>query len=510
MTTISRALLAPFDKTGIVDFARALTERGIELLATSGTARRLKESGLAVTEVGEYTGHPEMLGGRVKTLHPKIHGGILAKRDDPGHLAEMREYDIPPIDLLVLNLYPFTDTISKPGCTLADAVEMIDIGGPTMLRAAAKNHAHVIPLIDSDDYAAFLDRFDAGTLDAGYRQGLAAKAFRHTARYDTAITNYLAGDEMFPEHHLIAGARVRTLRYGENPHQGAALYRTGPGLADAEVLNGKPLSFNNLQDAAGAYLTVCEFSEPTAVVVKHANPCGAATSDRLIDAFRRAWEGDPISAFGGILAFNRRLTNDVAEVIAEPGRFVEVIIAPEIAPAALKTLQTKPKWGKNVRILACPLLDSDEREVRPLPGGYLLQERDKTSAESVDMKSVTKRAPTEAELADLVFAQRVCKHVKSNAIVLVKDRMVVGVGAGQMSRVDASRLAAAKAGEKAQGSVFASDAFLPFNDALEVALNAGARAAVQPGGSKNDERCIEFANDRDIAMVFTGTRHFLH
>ncbi len=507
---ISRALLAPFDKTGIEDFGRALADRGVALLATSGTAKKLRAAGLDVTEVGDYTGHPEMLGGRVKTLHPKIHGGILARRDDPGHLAEMKQYDIPPIDLLVLNLYPFEDTIAKPGCTLEDAVEMIDIGGPTMLRAAAKNHAHVIPLIDAADYSEFLERLDGDRLDAGYRLGLATKAFRHTACYDAAITNYLASDERFPPHHLTVGQRVRELRYGENPHQAAALYRTGKGLADAEVLNGKPLSFNNLQDAAGAYATVCEFEAPTAVVVKHANPCGAATDTSLLAAFRKAWEGDPMSAFGGILAFNQELTADVAEAIAEPGRFVEVIIAPSIAAQALEILQTKPKWGKNVRILSCPLLESQGMEVRPLPGGYLLQEQDQKSAQSVDMKSVTTRAPTEAELADLVFAQRVCKHVKSNAIVLVRDRMVVGVGAGQMSRVDAARLAVAKAGEKTKGCVFASDAFLPFNDALGVALDAGATAAVQPGGSRNDEKCIEFANERDVAMVFTGTRHFLH
>jgi len=513
MTTIKRALIAPYAKAGIVDFARALHDRGVELLATSGTARTLKDASLPVTEVSEHTGFPEILGGRVKTLHPRIHGGLLGRRDDPEHVAQMQAHEIPPIDLLVLNLYPFVATIAKPGATFAEAIEKIDIGGPAMLRAASKNHAFVVPLIDSADYAEFLRRMDSGELDADYRRGLAAKAFRHTAFYDSAIAGYLGRqEEEFPEAFVIGAERVRELRYGENPHQKAALYRAGtePGLAGADVLNGKPLSFNNLQDAAGAYSTVCEFEEPTVVVVKHANPCGAATAKNLLDAFRRAWDGDPVSAFGGILAFNGKVTADVAEAVAEPGRFVEVIVAPAFDTDALEVLVNKPKWGKNVRILACPAVGSGGMELRQLPGGFLLQERDHKKAVAADLKVVTKRAPTEAEVRDLLFAQRVGKHVKSNAIVLAKDSAVVGVGAGQMSRVDASRLAAAKAGARAQGAVFASDAFLPFNDALEVALDAGATAAIQPGGSRNDEACIEFADARGIAMVFTGTRHFLH
>jgi len=514
MAKISRALVAPFDKTGIEDFARALIGKGVALLATSGTARRLREAGLPVTEVSEYTGFPELLGGRVKTLHPKIHGGLLGRRGDPEHVAQMQAHGIEPIDLLCLNLYPFLETIEKPGCTLAEAVEMIDIGGPAMLRAAAKNYAGVIPLIDAGDYPEFLRRWEADELDPAYRRGLAAKAYAHTAVYDAAIAAYLGrgeGDqEPFPAIHILCGQRVKHLRYGENPHQKAALYRTGRGLASAEVLNGKPLSFNNLQDAHGAYATVREFAEPATVVVKHANPCGAATRETLLESFRCAWEGDPMSAFGGILAFNRALSPEVADAIAEPGRFVEVILAPAIGAEALEILRAKPRWGKNVRILACPLLEGDDLEMRPLPGGYLLQERDSKSETAADLRTVTRRAPTEEESKDLLFAQRICKHVKSNAIVLAKKRSIVGVGAGQMSRVDAARMAAGKAGQKAAGSVFASDAFLPFNDALEAALDAGATAAIQPGGSRNDEQCIRFADERGIAMVFTGTRHFLH
>jgi phosphoribosylaminoimidazolecarboxamide formyltransferase/IMP cyclohydrolase len=513
MTTVKRAIVAPYDKTGIAEFARALVDRGVEILSTSGTAKVLRAAGVPVTEVQEYTGSPEILGGRVKTLHPKIHGGLLGRRDDPEHVAQMAAHGIPPIDLLVLNLYPFVETIARPDATFAEAVEQIDIGGPAMLRAAAKNHAHVIPLVDALDYAEFLRRLDGDRLDASYRRSLAAKAFRETALYDAAIAAYLGQGDGLPEALIVAGERVEELRYGENPHQRAALYRVPgqDGIAGARVLGeGKQLSFNNLQDAAGAYATVADLMPPAVVVVKHANPCGAATAGTLLDAFRRAWDGDPISAFGGILAFHGMVTPDVAEAVAEPGRFVEVIIAPDFDPEALSILTERPKWGKNVRLLACPLPERGGVELRPLPGGFLLQERDGRATETADLKVVTKRAPTEAEVHDLVFAQRVCKHVKSNAIVLAKGAMVVGVGAGQMSRVDAARIAVAKAGGRAQGAVFASDAFLPFNDALEVALEAGATAAIQPGGSRNDEACIRLADERGIAMVFTGTRHFLH
>jgi phosphoribosylaminoimidazolecarboxamide formyltransferase/IMP cyclohydrolase len=506
MTTVSRALLAPYDKTGIVEFGRALHERGIALLATSGTARKLKEGGLPVTEVSEHTGFPEMLGGRVKTLHPKIHGGLLGRRDLPEHVAQMKEHGIEPIDLLCLNLYPFRETIAKPGVTLPEAVEQIDIGGPAMLRAAAKNHAHVVPLIDSADFAETLQRLDAGELTLDFRKKLAAKAYNHTCLYDSAIANYL-GDETL----AVAAEKVQELRYGENPHQKGALYRI-PGeksLASCEQLNGKALSYINLLDAAGAYTTVAEFEAPSAVVVKHANPCGAASHDELVTAFENAWEGDPVSAFGSILAFNREVSPELADAIAAKG-FVEVVVAPGFSDGALENLRSKPKWGKNVRLLKAPLPAADGVDVRSIPGGFLVQDRDSKRAEASDLNFVTARKPTEAEIADLVFAQRICKHVKSNAIVLVKDRMVVGVGAGQMSRVDAAGMAVKKAGDKVKGAVFASDAFLPFNDALEVTVDAGVTAAVQPGGSKNDENCIAYANGKQLAMAFTGTRHFLH
>ncbi len=517
MARIERALLAPYDKTGIAEFARALHARGAELLATHGTALALKAAGIPVKEVSEHTGFPEILGGRVKTLHPKIHGGLLGRRDDPEHRAQMAEHGIAPIDLLCLNLYPFVATIRKPGVTLAEAVEQIDIGGPAMLRAAAKNHAHVVPLVDAADYAGFLARLDANELDAAYRKRLAAKAYAHTATYDAAIANYLGGsDPSDPPAVLTLVAELRQqLRYGENPHQRGALYRLPgeAGIAGAEVLGGKELSYNNLQDAAAALATVGEFEAPSVVVVKHANPCGAASAPSLLDAFRRAWEGDPTSAFGGILAFNRPLTVDVAEAIAEPGRFVEVIVAPEIPEASRDLLANKPKWGKNCRLLVAPLPDPRGPrgvEIRSIPGGLLVQDGDGKSAAEADLQVVSRRAPTGAEVRDLCFAQRVCKHVKSNAIVLAKETGLVGVGAGQMSRVDAAHLAVRKAGGRARGAVFASDAFLPFNDALDVALDAGVTAAIQPGGSKNDPECIRRADERGIAMVFTGTRHFLH
>ncbi len=517
MARIERALLAPYDKTGIAEFAKELHARGAELLATHGTARALKAAGIPVKEVSEHTGFPEILGGRVKTLHPKIHGGLLGRRDDPEHRAQMAEHGIAPIDLLCLNLYPFVATIRKPGVTLAEAVEQIDIGGPAMLRAAAKNHAHVVPLVEAVDYAEFLARLDRGELDPSYRKQLAAKAYRHTALYDAAIANHLAasGPADFPTSLVLVAELRQRLRYGENPHQRGALYRLpgDAGIAGAEVLGGKELSYNNLNDAAAAHQAVAEFDEPAVVVVKHANPCGAAADASLLEAFRRAWEADATSAFGGIVAFNRPLTADVAEAIAEPGRFVEVILAPEIPEESREILANRAKWGKNCRLLVVARGDppgASGFEIRSIPGGLLVQEGDRKSVSRADLQVVSRRAPTEAEVRDLCFAQRVCKHVKSNAIVLAKGAAVVGVGAGQMSRVDSSRIAVRKAGARAEGAVFASDAFLPFNDALDVALDAGVTAAIQPGGSKNDAECIRRADERGIAMVFTGIRHFLH
>jgi phosphoribosylaminoimidazolecarboxamide formyltransferase/IMP cyclohydrolase len=513
MTGISRALIAPYDKTGVEAFARALVERGVSLVSTSGTARVLRAAGLPVTEVQDVTRFPEMLGGRVKTLHPKIHGGLLGRRDDPEHVAQMKEHGIEPFDLLYLNLYPFVETVRNPSVTPAEAIEQIDIGGPAMLRAAAKNHEHVVPIVDPRDLPELLRRMDAGGIDLAWRRELAAKAFRHTTLYDAAIANFLGADPStpFPPFLVLESERVQELRYGENPHQRGALYRVPglEGLASAKQLNGKALSYINLLDAAGACATVAEFDEPAAVVVKHANPCGAAAADDLVEAFGRAWDGDPVSAFGSILAFNRAVSADLAAAIAAKG-FVEVVVAPGFGPGAASILAERPKWGKNVRLLECPLPRREGFEVRSIAAGYLVQERDGKRTEDADLQVVTRRAPTPAERRDMVFAQRICKHVKSNAIVLARDRTAVGVGAGQMSRVDASRIAVQKAGDRARGAVFASDAFLPFNDALEVVLDAGVTAAVQPGGSRTDADCIRMADERGIAMAFTGTRHFQH
>ncbi len=514
MTKISRALISAYDKRGIEAFAQELHRRGAQILSTSGTAKRLAAAGVPVVEIAQHTGFPEMLDGRVKTLHPKVHGGILGRRNDPAHVAAMEAHGIPPIDLVCINLYPFRETIARPGVTPDEAIEQIDIGGPAMVRSAAKNHEFVLPVIDPGDYAEVLRRLDEGGLDRAFRRRLAAKAFRHTALYDAAIASWLGAleGERFPAALLLAAEKTMDLRYGENPHQAAALYRdpaAGGGLAQAELLNGKPLSFNNIQDAVAAYGAVNDFEAPTAVVVKHANPCGAASASDLVAAFGAAWEGDPVSAFGGILAFNREVTPPLAEAIAEPGRFVEVVIAPSFRPEAARILAEKPKWGANVRLLACPKFPVGH-DVRSVPGGFLVQDGDGTATTAADLEVKSKRAPSEAEIADLVFAQRCCKHVKSNAIVLAKEARIVGVGAGQMSRVDAARLAVAKAGKRAQGAVFASDAFLPFNDALEVALDAGITAAVQPGGSRNDDACIRLADERGITLVFTGTRHFRH
>ncbi|MGQ0612721.1 MAG: bifunctional phosphoribosylaminoimidazolecarboxamide formyltransferase/IMP cyclohydrolase [Planctomycetaceae bacterium] len=514
MTKISRALLSAYDKRGVEAFGQELHRRGAQILSTSGTAKALAAAGVPVVEIAQHTGFPEMLDGRVKTLHPKVHGGILGRRNDPAHVAAMEAHGIPPIDLVCINLYPFRETIARPGVTADEAIEQIDIGGPAMVRSAAKNHEFVLPVIDPGDYAEVLRRLDGGGLDLAFRRMLAGKAFRHTALYDAAIAAWLGAlqGERFPATLLLAAEKVQDLRYGENPHQAAALYRDPAargGLAHADLLNGKPLSYNNIQDAVAAYGAVNDFEAPTAVVVKHANPCGAASASDLVAAFRAAWEGDPVSAFGGILAFNREVTAPLAEAIAEPGRFVEVVIAPSFRPEAVRILAEKPKWGPNVRLLACSTAPPGP-EVRSVPGGFLVQDGDGSAAAAADLKVKSKRAPSAAEIADLVFAQRCCKHVKSNAIVLARDARIVGVGAGQMSRVDAARLAVAKAGERAQGAVFASDAFLPFNDALEVALDAGITAAVQPGGSRNDDACIRLADERGLALVFTGTRHFRH
>ena len=521
MSKIERALISVSDKSGVADFARALADRGIEILSTGGTARLLREAGIPVVEVSDYTGFPEMMDGRLKTLHPRIHGGLLGRRgiDDEVMAAQ----GIRPIDLVVVNLYPFEQTVAREGCSLADAIENIDIGGPAMLRAAAKNHAAVTVVVDSTDYSRVLEALDAhgGEVPAGLRFSLAVKAFEHTARYDGAIANYLGavapdGTPLgFPRTYNVQFLKAQELRYGENPHQRAAFYveheRPEPSVATARQLQGKELSFNNIADTDAALECVRQFRQPACVIVKHANLCGVAVDTDLKAAYDRAYQTDPTSAFGGIIAFNGPLDATTAAAILER-QFVEVIIAPEVEEAALPVLAGKP----NVRVLACGTW-SGERvpglDYRRVNGGLLIQDRDLGMVTRDDLRVVTRRAPGEDELEDLLFAWRVCKYVKSNAIVYARERMTIGVGAGQMSRVYSARIAAIKAadaGLQVRGSVMASDAFFPFRDGLDAAAEAGIRAVIQPGGSMRDDEVVAAADEHDIAMVFTGMRHFRH
>ncbi len=520
MTKISRALLSVSDKNGIVAFAKALVAQGVELLSTGGTARLLAEAGIGVTEVGEHTGFPEMMDGRVKTLHPRIHGGILGRRgtDD----AVMAEHDIAPIDLIVVNLYPFEATVAKPDCELADAIENIDIGGPTMLRAAAKNHRDVTVVVDSADYQRVLDDMagNDGATSEALRFDLAVKTFEHTAHYDGAIANYLGKvvdngkPEGFPRTFNSQFRKTQTMRYGENPHQNAAFYVaedvTEPCVATARQLQGKALSYNNIGDTDAALECVKQFDDgPACVIVKHANPCGVATGDSLLAAYDRAFQTDPESAFGGIIAVNQALDGATAAAIVER-QFVEVIIAPSVSAEAAEVIATK----KNVRLLECGpwrAASGARLDFKRVVGGLLVQDAD--LALYSELKSVTERAPSEAEMADLLFAWKVAKFVKSNAIVYARDAMTIGVGAGQMSRVNSARIAAIKAehaGLDVPGSVMASDAFFPFRDGLDNAAEVGIRAVIQPGGSMRDEEVIAAANEHGIAMLFTGMRHFRH
>ncbi|MBS0364531.1 MAG: bifunctional phosphoribosylaminoimidazolecarboxamide formyltransferase/IMP cyclohydrolase [Proteobacteria bacterium] len=513
---VRRALLSVSDKTGIVELARALAARGVELLSTGGTARLLTQAGIAVREVAQHTGFPEIMDGRVKTLHPKIHGGLLGRRgvDD----AVMAEHGIAPIDLLVANLYPFAATVARPGCSYQDAIENIDIGGPAMLRAAAKNHDAVLVVVDPQDYGTLLGELQAhaGGSEFATRARLAAKAYAHTARYDTMVAGYLAGrGGEFPQSLTLAFDKVQDLRYGENPHQQAAFYRdpaAGPGsLATARFLQGKELSFNNIADADTAIGCVQQFHEPACVIVKHANPCGVALAAGTLAAYESAWRTDPTSAFGGIIAFNRELTADTAAAIVER-QFVEVLIAPEVQPRALALLAAKP----NVRVLAlgeAPAAGARELELRSVSGGLLAQTRDLDDLVEAQLRIPTRRQPAAAEMADLRFAWRVCKYVKSNAIVFARDRATIGVGAGQMSRVYSTRIAAMKASDgqlPVAGSVMASDAFFPFRDNIDVAAQYGIRAVICPGGSLRDPEVIAAADEHEMAMVFTGMRHFRH
>jgi phosphoribosylaminoimidazolecarboxamide formyltransferase/IMP cyclohydrolase len=523
---VARALLSVSDKSGMVEFARALAEHGIELISTGGTARALAEAGLKVKDVSELTGFPEMMDGRVKTLHPKVHGGLLAIRDNPEHAAAMQQHGIGSIDLLVVNLYPFEATVAKAG-GYDDCVENIDIGGPAMIRAAAKNHADVAVIVEPQDYSVVLAELAAhvGATSFALRQKLAAKAYARTAAYDAAISNWFAeklGDPA-PAFRAFGGRLAEALRYGENPHQNAAFYRTPEqrfGVATARQLQGKQLSYNNINDTDAAYECVAEFDPKrtaACVIVKHANPCGVAESDSLHDAYRKALACDPVSAFGGIAALNRPLDAETARVITEI--FTEVIIAPEASEEAIAIVAAK----KNLRLLLAGGLPDPRAQgttVKSVAGGLLVQSRDNAVVDDMEMKVVTKRSPTNAELRDLAFAFRVAKHVKSNTIVYAKDLATVGIGAGQMSRIDSARIAARKAEDAAKelglaqpltkGSVIASDAFFPFADGLLVAIEAGATAVIQPGGSVRDDEVIKAADDHGIAMVFTGTRHFRH
>ncbi|HEU4626103.1 MAG TPA: bifunctional phosphoribosylaminoimidazolecarboxamide formyltransferase/IMP cyclohydrolase [Steroidobacteraceae bacterium] len=519
LVAIRRALLSVSDKTGIVELARELARRNVEILSTGGTAKLLADAGIAVKEVAAHTGFPEIMDGRVKTLHPKIHGGLLGRRgvDD----AVMKTHDIAPIDLLVVNLYPFAATVARPDCTYEQAVENIDIGGPAMVRAAAKNHESVAVVVDPADYRALLDELAAssGATTLATRSRLAAKAYAHTARYDTMVSSYLlakhgVATEEFPGTLPLVFDKVQDLRYGENPHQRAAFYRElgapGAGVATARVVQGKDLSFNNIADADTAIECVRQFAEPACVIVKHANPCGVAEAASVRDAYEGAYRTDPTSAFGGIIAFNRALDAATARVIVER-QFVEVIAAPAIADDALAVLAAKP----NVRVLALGDLAPAAAglEIRSVTGGLLVQTRDTGMVSAAELRVVTKRKPSDAELADLLFAWRVCKFVKSNAIVYARNRTTIGVGAGQMSRVYSSKLAAMKAADEkleVAGAVMASDAFFPFRDGLDVAAGFGIKAVIQPGGSKKDAEVIAAADEHGMAMVFTGMRHFRH
>jgi len=523
---ISRAIISVSEKMGIVDFARELAGMGVEILSTGGTARLLAHGGVPVRPIDDFTGFPEMLDGRVKTLHPKVHGGILNVRDNEEHARQKAEHGIDDIDLVVVNLYPFEATVAREDVTLDEAVEQIDIGGPTMLRSAAKNWKFVTVVVDHGDYSRVVEEMHAngGGTTPEFRAGLARKVFAHTARYDSAIASWLEararkdrGEEGAPEIVRFELAKVADLRYGENPHQRAAYYaRVGfyeAGVVSAKQLSGKELSFNNLQDATAALEIVKDFDSPAASVMKHANPCGAATGETLAAAYAAAYDGDPLSAFGSVVGLNRRVDAATAGAIAQPERFVELVIAPAFDAEAVEILTTKEKWGRNVRLLAAGELDrrdAAELDFRTLTGGFLRQDRDLGFPELDELKVVTRREPTDEEMRDLRFAWVMCKHVKSNAIVIATGRALVGVGAGQMSRLDAAECACRKAGRRAIGAVAASDAFFPFPDGLKLLADAGVKAVMQPGGAKNDSMVIDTANAREVAMVFTGRRHFRH
>lgn len=525
---MKRALISVSDKRGIVEFAHGLHEMGVEIISTGGTARTLQEAGLPIISISEVTKFPEMMDGRVKTLHPNVHGGILARRSNPNDLKELVELEIETIDLVVVNLYPFAETIAKGDVELDEALENIDIGGPTMIRAAAKNFKDVAVVVDQADYNGILEEMKSSGGDLAFetRIKLAAKAFNHTANYDAMIDQYFVKllsketAEIFPERVQLRLEKVMDLRYGENPHQGAAFYREvgAPkinSVSTAKQLYGKALSYNNLNDANGALELVREFTEPAAVVIKHANPCGAAIGETLAVAYENAYAGDPLSAYGSIVAVNRPVDEKTAEVMTSGNKFIEVILAPAYDAVALELLQKR--W-KNIRILEVgELLSYPELptnmplwDLKRVQGGLLIQDLDREDLVEDQLQVATAMQPSAEQMRDLRLAWKVCKHVKSNAIVLAKDGMIVGVGAGQMSRVDSMEIAIRKAGERVQGAVAASDAFFPFRDGVDQAAKAGVSAVIQPGGSIRDEEVIEACNEQGLAMVFTGMRHFKH
>jgi phosphoribosylaminoimidazolecarboxamide formyltransferase/IMP cyclohydrolase len=517
---IQRALISVSDKSGLADLARGLSDAGVEIYSTGGTARHLEEHGIPVEEVSDYTQFPEMMDGRLKTLHPKIFGGILGRRDREDDLAAMQDHGIVPFELVVVNLYPFAATIAREGVTLEEAIEQIDIGGPSLVRAAAKNHAFVTIATDPGQYAGILAEVgEARMTSLETRRCLAGAAFAHTAAYDKTIADYFAGqgtESIFPVSMELAYRRKAVLRYGENPHQQAAVYEelnpTGANIVAARQLNGKELSYNNLLDLDSALAIVRSLPQAAAVVLKHNNPCGAAVADTLAAATQAAMDGDPLSAFGSVLGFNQVVDEATAEVLATPGLFIEAIVAPDFEPAAVEILTTRPKWKSNVRLMTVGAIDDQPTDIhcRQISGGLLVQQADIFADDDDQWKVVTDVSPDETQARDLDFAWSIVRHVKSNAIVLCKDGMLLGAGAGQMSRVDSVDIAIAKAGDRAQGSVLGSDAFFPFPDSIHKAADAGVAAVIQPGGSRRDQEVIDACNERGLPMIFTGQRHFKH
>ncbi|MBC5636305.1 bifunctional phosphoribosylaminoimidazolecarboxamide formyltransferase/IMP cyclohydrolase [Ornithinibacillus sp. BX22] len=506
-----RALISVSDKQKIVEFAQGLVELDYEIVSTGGTLKALQNASVPAISIDQVTGFPEIMDGRLKTLHPKVHGGLLGRRSNPDHLQQMEANEIEPIDVVVVNLYPFKQTLVSEGVTKEEIIENIDIGGPTMLRSAAKNFDDVLVVVDPEDYTPVLEGIKDASISLEFRQKLAAKVFRHTANYDAIIANYFLTQtgEKFPETYTVTYEKVQSLRYGENPHQVAAFYKNpiqnGMSLATAKQLHGKELSYNNIQDANAAVEILTEYDLPAAVAVKHMNPCGIGMAESIAEAFQLAFDADPISIFGGIVALNREVDAQTAEKLSEI--FLEIVIAPSFSEKALEILTQK----KNIRLLTMEMAQKDESfKLTTVDGGVLIQNKDIGSVDVGSVEVVTDRAPTEEELQNLLFAWKAVKHVKSNAIVLAKDNQTIGVGAGQMNRVGAARIAIEQAGDKALGSVLASDAFFPMPDTVEEAIKVGVTAIIQPGGSKRDQDSIDVCNEHGIAMVYTGMRHFKH